>query len=95
MTPPAGGAARLHVAVVHGSDEVYGVVAARDREALLRRLTDRLGRDVDLQLFRLDALRFRALVEEARLEEAVGFYFDRVGPKWDPARLQVETVELD
>jgi hypothetical protein len=94
MKAPPGGAPRVHLAVVHGPHEVYSVMAARDRDALLRRLAHRLRDDVELQLFPQDADRFRALVDEARFETAVRFYFERVGRKWDPARLKLETVDV-
>jgi len=88
------GRARVHLAVIHGADEVYGVVAARDRESLLLRLARRLEEDVELQLFQAECDRFQSLVEEGRYGEAVCVYSEGVGEKWDPVRLWFTTVEL-
>jgi hypothetical protein len=95
VTSPSGGRPRVHLAVIHGPGEIYGVVAAPDREAMVARLSERLQEDADLQLFRSDADRFRTLVEEGRHEEAVQMYFARAGKKWDPVRLQIEAVEVE
>jgi len=89
------GRARVHLAVIHGPNEVYGVVAARDRESLLLRLAHRLEEDVELQLFQPESDRFRNLVEEGRFGEAVRVYSERVGEKWDPVRLWLATVDVE
>lgn len=95
MTTSSGGPTLVHLAVIHGPDEIYDLVAARNREAMVARLAERLQEDADLQLFRPDADRFRALIEEGRHEEAVEMYFARVGRKWDPVRLRVEAVAVE
>jgi len=83
----------VQLAIVHGAGEVYFVVAARDRQALLAELCARLLEDLERQLFAPEADRFTALVEGKSLDEAVRFYFSEVGRKWDPVRLRLETVE--
>jgi hypothetical protein len=95
VTSPSGGRTLVHLAVIHGPDEIYGLVAARNREAMVARLAERLQEDADLQLFQSDADRFRALIEEGRHEEAIETYFARVGEKWDPVRLRVEAVAVE
>jgi len=89
------GRVRVHLAVIHGADEVYGVVAARDRESLLFLLACRLEEDVELQLFQTESDRFKRLVEEGKFGEAVRVYYEGVGEKWDPVRLWLTTLELE
>jgi len=95
VTSVPGDGSPVHLAVIHGPHEIHGVVAARDRKTLLARLAQRLQEDVQLQLFPADAQRFRTLVGEDQLEEALRLYAAKVGRKWDPVRLRVEVVELD
>lgn len=82
----------LHIAVVHGPEEVYLVAAAPSREAVLRELCRRLAEEAHMQLWKEDAVRFRALMDRAGPEDAVDFYFSRVGQRWDPARLSLHIV---
>jgi hypothetical protein len=88
--PGAGPA--LHIAVVHGPEEVYLVAAASSREAVLRELCRQLAEEAHMQLWEEDAARFRALMERRGPDEAVDFYFSRVGQRWDPARLSLHVV---
>jgi len=88
------GQASLHVAVVHGRDEVHFVVAGRSRGALHRALAERLEADVDLQLWEEDAARFRVLLRAGDAAGAVEFYARHVGERWDLDRIRIETVSV-
>jgi len=82
----------FHLAVVHGADDVHLVVAGPSRETLLERLARALEGEVDVQLWDEEATRFRALLEAGDAAGAVEHYFRKVGERWDPAHLRIETV---
>lgn len=84
----------LHLAVVHGADEVHLVAAGRNREALIERLARLLEKEVDIQLWDEEAAHFRLLLESGDAAQAVEHYFREVGKRWDPAHLRIETVTV-
>ena len=83
----------LHVAVVHGPNDVRYVTAAATRAALSERLADYVRRHAGSQLWPGDARRLRRLLRACRFEAAVEHYFASVGGRWDEERLVIEAVD--
>jgi len=94
VPPGPDGPPSLHVAVVHGRDEVHFIVAGRSRGALHGALAERLEEDVDLQLWQEDAARFRVLLRAGDAAGAVELYARRVGERWDQDRIRIEKVSV-
>ena len=83
----------LHVAVVHGPNDVRYVTAAATRAALSERLADYVRRHAGNQLWPGDARRLRRLFRACRFEAAVEHYFSTVGGRWDEERLVIGAVD--
>jgi hypothetical protein len=75
--------ARVHLGIVHGADGIHFVAAGETRDALLQRLAGYVWSHADLELYPDDARRLDRLLKTGAAEDAVRFYFDRVGQKWD------------
>jgi len=82
----------LHVAVVHGTDQVTLVTVAPSRAGLDDQLAEYASRHAGERLWPEDADRVTRLVEGGQRREAVELYFARVGRRWDEERLVVTTV---
>jgi hypothetical protein len=94
MTPPEDGEQTLHVAVVHGPNDVRHITAAESRAALAERLAAYVRRHAGKQLWPCDARRLRRLLVARRFEAAVEHYFASVGGRWDEERLVIQSVDL-
>jgi hypothetical protein len=75
--------ARVHLGIVHGADGIHFVAAGESRDALLQRLAGYVWSRADLELYPDDARRLGRLLKTGAAEDAVRFYFERVGRKWD------------
>lgn len=84
----------LHIGVVHGVRSVNFVAAAETRAGMLEHLAAYVRATAEVQLYADDAAWLAALVETRDLEAAVGFYFDRVGERWDPEWLDECTLPV-
>jgi hypothetical protein len=80
---PAVTRARVHIGIVHGADGIHFVAAGETRDALVQRLAGYVWSRADLELYPDDARRLGRLLKAGAAEDAVRFYFDRVGRKWD------------
>ena len=82
----------MHVAVVESCGEVRHVAVDASREGLVGQLACYVEARAPHTLWPEDAEQVGRLLAAGRGEEAVAWYFARVGHRWDPERLVVERV---
>ncbi len=84
----------LHVAVVHAGDRICHVTAATSAAGLADRLGEYVRGQAKYQLWPEETKRVLELLSGGRAQEAVEYYFSRVGPRWGWERLETTHVEL-
>ena len=76
-------------ATVHAADGVLFVATSESRSALLRQVVGYVRDRCDDVLWPADAAEVRSLIDRGALEAAIHAYFDTVGRRWDPERLEM------
>jgi hypothetical protein len=84
----------VHVAAVIGGGEVRFLTAAPTRASLMELLAGYVLQHADGMLRPDAVLELRRLISAGRTAEAVRFYFERVGERWEKEYLCCETILL-
>lgn len=82
----------LHVAVVYAHDGIRLLTAAHSSDAVAESLAAYIHGQADILLWPADAQRVRGLLKTGDTEEAITFYFARVGERWEREQLRREAV---
>lgn len=86
------GVAAVHVAAVYAADGVRFLAGAHTADALMQRLGEYVVRHAERMLYEEDARRVHRMLAEGRAADAVAYYFERVGRRWEREFLRVEVV---
>jgi hypothetical protein len=83
----------LHVAAVYAHDGTRLLTASHSAKIVSQRVAACVASQAEILLWPADAHRVRALLEIGRTEEAIAWYFARVGQRWEREYLHREAVD--
>jgi len=83
----------LHVAVVYAKDGIRLLTASHSARIVSERVAACIAIQAEALLWPADAQQVHSLLEIGRTEEAIAWYFDRVGERWEREYLHREEVD--
>jgi hypothetical protein len=84
----------LLVGVIHTTDAIRRIIAARSEEELSRQLASYVRTAAAERLWPKDAEQVEQAMVRGDVEFGVATYFERVGDRWDPEWLVVDRLEV-
>jgi hypothetical protein len=82
----------IHVAAVSSADGVHFLTAAHSAELLTAKLVEYVKQQVEWSLQFEEVTEFYRLLDSGEPEDAVRYYFERVGGRWGKESLSLEVV---
>jgi len=86
---------KLHIAAVHANGGIRAIAAGWTEDQAVRRVAGYVRQNADQLLWPPESHQVHMLLDRGRLQEAIDFYFARVGGRWDREFLHTAVVRLD